>query len=109
MTLYKTVPVTEDNLPPVGESLFSDDYLMYKDDEFIGIGFYDRISNQWIGQHGIEKPTHYLLPVGEEKLRRLCEGVWDICAAYHSNIDEDVPDKPTAITSLIQKFLKDEL
>ena len=58
MTLYKTVPVTEDNLPPVGESLFSDDYLMYKDDEFIGIGFYDRISNQWIGQHGIEKPIH---------------------------------------------------
>ena len=109
MTLYKTVPVTEDNLPPVGESLFSDDYLMYKDDEFIGIGFYDRISNQWIGQHGIEKPTHYLLPVGEEKLRRLCEEVWDISAAYHSNIDEYVPDKPTAITSLIQKFLKDDL
>ena len=109
MTLYKTVPVTEDNLPPVGESLFSDDYLMYKDDEFIGIGFYDRISNQWIGQHGIEKPTHYLLPVGEEKLRRLCEEVWDISATYHSNIDEYVPDKPTAITSLIQKFLKDDL
>ena len=87
MTLYKTVPVTEDNLPPVGESLFSDDYLMYKDDEFIGIGFYDRISNQWIGQHGIEKPTHYLLPVGEEKLRRLCEEVWDISEAYNSNID----------------------
>lgn len=104
MTLYKTVPVTEDNLPPVGESLFSDDYLMYKDDEFIGIGFYDRISNQWIGQHGIEKPTHYLLPVGEEKLRRLCEEVWDISAAYHSNIDEDIPDKQTAITELIKQY-----
>ena len=104
MTLYKTVPVTEDNLPPVGESLFSDDYLMYKDDEFIGIGFYDRISNQWIGQHGIEKPTHYLLLVGEEKLRRLCEEVWDISAAYHSNIDEDIPDKQTAITELIKQY-----
>ena len=104
MTLYKTVPVTEDNLPPVGESLFSDDYLMYKDDEFIGIGFYDRISNQWIGQHGIEKPTHYLLSVGEEKLRRLCEEVWDISAAYHSNIDEDIPDKQTAITELIKQY-----
>ena len=104
MTLYKTVPVTEDNLPPVGESLFSDDYLMYKDDEFIGIGFYDRISNQWIGQHGIEKPTHYLLPVGEEKLRRLCEEVWDISEAYNSNIDEDIPDKQTAITELIKQY-----
>ena len=104
MTLYKTVPVTEDNLPPVGESLFSDDYLMYKDDEFIGIGFYDRISNQWIGQHGIEKPTHYLLPVGEEKLRRLCEEVWDISEAYNSNIDEDIPDKQTVITELINQY-----
>ncbi len=106
MTLYKTVPVTEDNLPPVGESLFSDDYLMYKDDEFIGLGFYDRISNQWIGQHGIEKPTHYLLPVGEEKLRRLCEacvkeGWWlGTRARSHNQVD---------ITSLIEKFLKDEL
>lgn len=105
MTLYKTVPVTEDNIPE-GEVL-----AISKNGNRL-LGYIKKVGDDIVCDSEYEillNVTHYLLPVGEENLRRLCEGVWDICAAYHSNIDEDVPDKPTAITSLIQKFLKDDL
>lgn len=49
-----------------------------------------------------------LRPVTRESieafLREFGEKVWDISGAYHSNIDEEVPDKQTAITELIKKF-----
>ena len=41
----------------------------------------------------------------EEWLREFGEKVWDISEAYNSNIDEEVPDKQTAITELIKKTL----
>ena len=41
----------------------------------------------------------------EAFLREFGEKVWDISEAYNSNIDEEVPDKQTAITELINKTL----
>ena len=53
--------------------------------------------------------SHWLRPVTreilEEWLREFGEKVWDISEAYNSNIDEDIPDKQTAITELINKTL----
>jgi hypothetical protein len=40
----------------------------------------------------------------EAFLREFGEKVWDISGAYHSNIDEDIPDKQTAITELIKQY-----
>ena len=106
MTLYKTVPVTELLFPENEYQKVSDKYwVIYKGQKLSAYYRFD--AEEWYENvSGIEiHPTHYLLPVGEEKLRRLCEGVWDISGAYHSNIDEEVPDKQTAITELINKTL----
>jgi hypothetical protein len=49
-----------------------------------------------------------LRPVTRESieafLREFGEKVWDISEAYNSNIDEDIPDKQTAITELIKQY-----
>ena len=105
MTLYKTVPVTELLFPENEYQKVSDKYwVIYKGQKLSAYYRFD--AEEWYENvSGIEiHPTHYLLPVGEEKLRRLCEEVWDISEAYNSNIDEDIPDKQTAITELIKQY-----
>jgi len=107
MTLYKTVPVTEDNLPKIKTrlpfiGLYSGDILY--DTVIPGVDF-SEYSRRY---------SHYLLPVGEEKLRRLCEEVRKkvMEANYEYGIGKTKNPKTstdTAITSLIDKFLKDEL
>ena len=53
--------------------------------------------------------THWYHPVTRESieafLREFGEKVWDISEAYNSNIDEEVPDKQTALTELINQTL----
>ena len=108
MTLYKTVPVTEDNLPKIKTrlpfiGLYSGDILY--DTVIPGVDF-SEYSRRY---------SHYLLPVGEEKLRRLCEGCYKegYDRGWWNSGLKDYSNNPSglypAITSLIDKFLKDEL
>lgn len=115
MTLYKTVPVTELLFPENEYQKVSDKYwVIYKGQKLSAYYRFD--AEEWYENvSGIEiHPTHYLLPVGEEKLRRLCEEVRKkvMEANYEYGIGKTKNPKTstdTAITSLIDKFLKDEL
>ena len=110
MTLYKTVPVTEDNLPKDNGEHFT-----ILADGNKSVNYFYKSLNMFNSNTSIEpNVTHYLLPVGEEKLRRLCEEVRKkvMEANYEYGIGKTKNPKTstdTAITSLIDKFLKDEL
>ena len=125
--MYKTVPVTEDNLPPVEDKddMTSGFVTGYDENGQPHIVFYDHDEKVWATAYreSHHKIVSYLLPVGEEKLRRLCEivfydhdeKVWATAyEVWYDSEDYYLACKPplnkdAAITSLIQKFLKDEL
>ena len=76
-----------------------------------GYFFYAPSKKMWIVDANYIRPEtikYWYRPVTRESieafLREFGEKVWDISGAYHSNIDEEVPDKQTAITELIKKF-----
>lgn len=110
--MYKTVPVTEDNLPPVEDKddMTSGFVTGYDENGQPHIVFYDHDEKVWATAYreSHHKIVSYLLPVGEEKLRRLCEEVWYASEDYYLACKPPL-NKDAAITSLIQKFLKDEL
>lgn len=112
--LYEAVPV-EKELPPVDKTEKDWEILEWSIGVFVytqqgGYGaFYAYREKVWYSNGLIiSGVTHWYRPVTreslEEWLREFGEKVWDISEAYNSNIDEEVPDKQTAITELIKKF-----
>ena len=98
--LYEAVPV-EKGLPPEAGR-----YPVILSDRTFESSFYFASTNEF---NTVTPVTHWLRPVTSESieafLREFGEKVWDISEAYNSNIDEDIPDKQTAITELINKTL----
>lgn len=112
--LYEAVPV-EKELPPVDKSDRDWETLKWSEDVFVnttqGIdgAFYAYREKTWYSNGKVlSGVTHWLRPVTRESieafLREFGEKVWDISEAYNSNIDEEVPDKQTAITELIKQY-----
>ena len=113
--LLQKVPI-EKELPPVDKSDRDWEILEWSIGVFVdtqqgGYGaFYAYREKVWYSNGLIiSGVTHWYRPVTRESieafLREFGEKVWDISEAYNSNIDEEVPDKQTAITELINKTL----
>jgi len=98
--LYEAVPVEKELPPEAGR------YPVVLSDGTIESRFYFASTNEF---NTITPVTQYLRPVTRESLdewlREFGEKVWDISEAYNSNIDEEVPDKQTALTELINQTL----
>ena len=103
--LYEAVPVCDvDKLPDIEVIAIND-----VNDKLVGYLSFD--GNEVVCEDDntvLPSVAHWLRPVTRESieafLREFGEKVWDISEAYNSNIDEDIPDKQTAIIELIKQF-----